>query len=77
VLIVMSILYYMFLDLTMLSARSKHAASLTLFLGIGAQVSGFLLRAVIGQSGHGSSGTVVTLAGAALTTLALIALVYG
>lgn len=35
----------------MLSARAKHAASLTLFLGIGAQVSGFLLHAVIGQPG--------------------------
>ena len=77
VLIMMSILYYMFLDRTMLSARTKHAASLTLFLGIGAQVSGFLLHAVTGQPGHGSPGTVVTLSGAALIALALIVLVYG
>jgi drug/metabolite transporter superfamily protein YnfA len=77
VLIMMSILYYLFLDRTMLSARTKHAASLTLFVGIGAQVSGFLLHAVTGQPGHGSAGTVVTLAGAALIAFALLALVYG
>jgi drug/metabolite transporter superfamily protein YnfA len=77
VLIMMSILYYMFLDGTMLSARAKHGASLTLFIGIGAQVSGFLLHAIMGQPGHGSPGTVVTLSGAVLIAPALIALVYG
>jgi hypothetical protein len=61
----------------MCSARVKHAASLTLFVGVGAQVSGFLLHAVTGQPGHGSAGTVVTLAGAALMAFALLALVYG
>jgi drug/metabolite transporter superfamily protein YnfA len=41
VLIMMSILYYMFMDRTTLSARTKHVSCLTLFVGIGAQVSGF------------------------------------
>jgi drug/metabolite transporter superfamily protein YnfA len=77
VLIMMSILYYMFLDHTMLSARTKHGASLTLFIGIGAQVSGFLLHAFTGEPGHGSPGTVVTISGAVLIALALIALVHG
>jgi hypothetical protein len=63
------------MDRTVLSAWAKHAASLALFVGIGAQVGGFLLHAFTGQSGHGSSGTVV--AGAALIALALIVLVYG
>lgn len=65
------------MDRTVLSAWAKHAASLALFAGIGAQVGGFLLHAFTGQSGHGSSGTVVTVAGAALIALALIVLVYG
>ena len=77
VLIMMSILYYLFLDRTVLSARTKHGASLTLFVGIGAQVGGFLLHALTGQPGHGSIGTVVTVAGAALIALALITLAYG
>jgi drug/metabolite transporter superfamily protein YnfA len=77
VLIMMSILYYMFLDRTMLSAWAKHASSLTLFVGIGAQVSGFLVHAVTGQPGRGSPGTVLTLSGAVLIAVALIVLVYG
>ena len=77
VLIMMSILYYLFLDRTVLSARTKHVASLTLFVGIGAQVGGFLLHALTGQPGRGSIGTVVTVAGAALIALALITLAYG
>jgi hypothetical protein len=75
VLIMMSILYYP--DRTALSARAKHAASLTLFVGIGAQVGGFLLHALTGQPGHSSMGTVVTVGGAALIALALFTLVYG
>jgi drug/metabolite transporter superfamily protein YnfA len=77
VLIMMSILYYMFLDRTMLSARIKHVSSLTLFVGIGALVSGFLLHAIIGQPGQRSPGTVATLSGAGLIAVALVVLVYG
>jgi drug/metabolite transporter superfamily protein YnfA len=77
VLIMMSILYYMFLDRTMLSAWAKHASSLTLFVGVGAQVSGLLVHAVTGQPVRGSPGTVVTLTGAVLIAVALIVLVYG
>jgi drug/metabolite transporter superfamily protein YnfA len=77
VLIMMSILYFAFLDRTTLSTWLKHVASLTLFIGIGAQVGGFLLHALTGQPGLGSSGTILTLSGATLIALALMVLVYG
>jgi hypothetical protein len=67
----------MFLDRTTLSAWAKHASSLTLFVGIGAQVGGFLLHALSGRPGHGSQETIVTVSGAALIALALMVLVYG
>lgn len=77
VLIMMSILYYMFLDHTTLSAFTKHASSLALFVGIGAQVSGFLVHAITGQAGQTSLGTVITVSGAVPIASALIVLVYG
>jgi len=77
VLILMSLLYYTFMDRTALSAASKHASSLTLFVGIGALVSGFLMHAITGQPGQASLGTVFSVAGAVLMASALIVLVYG
>jgi drug/metabolite transporter superfamily protein YnfA len=77
VLILMSILYYLFMDRTALSVSTKHASSLALFAGIGALVSGFLLHALVGQPGQTSPGTLVSLAGAVLIASALIVLVYG
>jgi drug/metabolite transporter superfamily protein YnfA len=77
VLIIMSLLYYVFLDRTALSVRTKHASCLMLFVGIGAQVSGFLLHALTGQPGQSSAGTVVTVSGAVLIGAALLVLVYG
>jgi drug/metabolite transporter superfamily protein YnfA len=77
VLIVMSLLYYLFLDQTSLSASAKRAASAVLFAGIGALVGGFFLHAVVGQPNQASIGTAVTVSGAVLMAIALIALVYG
>jgi drug/metabolite transporter superfamily protein YnfA len=77
VLIMLSMLYVMFLDRTTLSKWTKHVSCLILFVGIGAQVSGFLVHAIAGQPGRGSPGTIVTVSGAALMTMALIVLVYG
>jgi drug/metabolite transporter superfamily protein YnfA len=77
VLILMSLLYYMFLDKTYLSIRAKHAASAALFVGILAQVGGFFLHAAFGTPNHTSSGNAVTLSGAVLLASAVIALVYG
>ena len=77
VLIMMSILYYMFLDRTGLSASVKRAACLALLLGIGALAGGFFLHALVGQPSQTSIGTVITLSGAASMAAALIVLVYG
>jgi hypothetical protein len=77
VLIMMSILFYTFLDRTTLSVSTKHTTSFTLFVGIGAQVGGFLIHALAGRPGQPSLGTAVTLSGAALMASALIVLVFG
>jgi drug/metabolite transporter superfamily protein YnfA len=77
VLILMSILYYMFLDRTRLSAFTKHASCGALFLGIGGLLSGFLLHALVGQPNDSSIGTMITLSGAVLMGLALVVLIYG
>ena len=77
VLILMSILYYLFMDRTALSRSTKHISCLTLFVGIGALVGGFMIHAITGQPGEGSLGTVFNLAGAVLMASALIVLVYG
>lgn len=77
VLIMMSILYCMFLDRTVLSASTKHASCVALFAGIGALVSGFLLHALVGQPNQSSMGTMLTLSGAILMGSALIVLIRG
>lgn len=77
VLIIMSLLYYMFLDRTTLSASAKHTASLGLFLGIAALAGGFFVHALVGQPNHTSVGTALTLAGAGSMAAALLVLVYG
>jgi drug/metabolite transporter superfamily protein YnfA len=77
VLILMSILYYMFLDRTALSAFTKHTSCVALFLGIGGLVSGFLVHALVGQPNHISIGTVITLSGAVSSAAALVVLIYG
>lgn len=77
VLLMMSILYYMILDQTALSASVKRAACLGLFVGIGGLAGGFFLHAIIGQPGQASAGTAASVAGAVLLASALIVLVYG
>jgi drug/metabolite transporter superfamily protein YnfA len=77
VLIIMSLLYYMFLDRTSLSGSVKRGACLALFLGIAALAGGFFVHALIGQPHHTSIGTALTLSGAASMAAALLVLVYG
>ena len=50
---------------------------MTLFVAIGALVSGFLLHAITGHPGQGSPGTLLAVAGGTLMVFALIILVYG
>jgi hypothetical protein len=77
VLLVMSLLYYMFLDKTALSPAVKHTACAALFAGILAQSGGFFLHMVMGQPNQASIGTAVTVTGAILLACAIAMLVYG
>jgi hypothetical protein len=77
VLLVMSLLYYMFLDKTSLSPTVKHAACVALFVGILAQSGGFSLHMLMGQPNQASIGTAVTVTGAILLACAVVVLIYG
>lgn len=77
VLLVMSLLYYSFLDQTGLSTGLKQAAASVLLLGVLAQSGGFFLHMAVGKPGAPSAGTRLTVAGAVLLALAIAVLVYG
>jgi len=77
VLLLMSLLYYIFLDRTTLPASVKQAACVALFVGILAQSGGFFLHMALGEPKRASIGTTVTIAGAVMLACAVIALVYG
>jgi Cu/Ag efflux pump CusA len=76
-LILMSLLYYTFLDKTSLSLTVKHAASAVLFVGILAQSGGFFIHMIVGKQNRASIGTTVTGSGAALLVAAIVVLIYG
>src|SRR5262247_831050 len=75
--LLLSLLYYMFLDRTTLPVSVKQAACVGLFVGILAQSGGFFLHMMLGKPNRASIGTKVTIAGAALLACAVIVLVYG
>jgi hypothetical protein len=77
VLLLLSLLYYTFLDQTALPASLKQAACVALFVGILAQSGGFFIHMMVGQPRRASIGTNVTIAGAVLLACAVIVLVYG
>jgi drug/metabolite transporter superfamily protein YnfA len=77
VLLLLSLLYYIFLDRTALSDSVKQGACAALFVGILAQSGGFFLHMWLGQPNRASIGTNVTIVGAALLACAVIVLVYG
>ena len=77
VLLLMSLLYFMFMDRTSLPTPLKHAASATLVVGILAQSGGFFIHMVIGEPHHASVGSVVTASGALLLVIAVAVLAYG
>jgi hypothetical protein len=77
VLLLLSLLYYIFLDRTTLPASVKQVACVALFVGILAQSGGFFLHMALGQPKRASIGTTVTIAGAVILACAVIALVYG
>jgi hypothetical protein len=77
VLLLLSLLFYIFLERTILSESVKHFTCGVLFLGILAQSGGFFLHMMLGQPNRASIGTNVTITGAVLLACAVIVLVYG
>lgn len=77
VLLLMSLLYYTFLDQTPLPSPVKQAACAVLFGGLLAQTGGNFLHLQLGQPDRASVGTGVTIAGAVLLACAVVVLVYG
>jgi hypothetical protein len=74
VLVLMSPLYYTFLDQTAYSAPIKHLACAALVVGILAQSGGFFVHMMAGEPGKASVGTMVTTIGAAILVGAIAVL---
>ena len=77
VLLLMSLLFYTFLDKTSLSLAVKHVTCAVLVVGILAQSGGFFVHMLVGQPNQASIGTTVTVTGAVLLVCAIAVLVYG
>ena len=77
VLLVMSLLYFLFLDQTTLGSTAKQVGCVAMFAGILAQSGGFFIHMIIGQPNEPSIGTAITAAGAALLVAAVGILIYG
>jgi hypothetical protein len=77
VLLVLSLVYFLYLDRTGYSTGVQWLAGLLLLLGIMAQSGGFFIHLGLGQKGRSSLGTIVTRTGALLLAAALIVLAIG
>jgi hypothetical protein len=77
VLLVLSLVYFLYLDRTGYSTGVQWLAGLLLLVGIIAQSGGFFLHLALGQKNRSSLGTVVTRTGALLLAAALIILAIG
>ena len=77
VLLVLSLVYFLYLDRTGYSTGVQWLAGLLLLLGIIAQSGGFFLHLWLGQPDRSSPGTVVTRSGGVLIAAALVILVVG
>jgi fucose 4-O-acetylase-like acetyltransferase len=77
VLLVLSLVYFLYLDRTGYSAGVQWIAGLLLLLGIMAQSGGFFIHLGLGQKDRSSLGTIVTRTGALLLAAALIVLAIG
>jgi hypothetical protein len=77
VLLILSLVYYLYLDRTGYSDRVKWIAGGLLQAGILAQSGGFFIHVGLGQPNRGSPGTVVTRLGALLIAAALVILAVG
>jgi hypothetical protein len=77
VLLVLSLVYFLYLDRTGYSTGVQWLAGLLLLLGIMAQSGGFFIHLALGQKNRSSLGTIVTGTGALLLAAALIVLAIG
>jgi fucose 4-O-acetylase-like acetyltransferase len=77
VLLVLSLVYFLYLDRTGYSTAVQWLAGLLLLLGIMAQSGGFFVHLGLGQKDRSSLGTIVTRTGALLLAAALIILAIG
>jgi fucose 4-O-acetylase-like acetyltransferase len=77
VLLVLSLVYFLYLDRTAYSTGVQWLASLLLLVGIMAQSGGFFFHLALGQKDRSSVGTIVTRSGALLLAAALIILAIG
>lgn len=77
VLLVLSLVYFVYLGRTNYSATVQWLAGSLLLTGVLAQSGGFFVHLGFGQLGRRSAGTVLTRAGASLIAAALIILAVG
>jgi heme/copper-type cytochrome/quinol oxidase subunit 4 len=77
VLLVLSLVYFLYLDRTGYSTGVQWLAGLLVLVGIMAQSGGFFLHLGLGQKNRSSVGTIVTRTGALLLAAALIVLAIG
>ena len=77
VLLVLSLVYFLYLDRTGYSTGVQWLAGLLLLAGIIAQSGGFFLHMGLGRKNRSSLGTVVTRTGALLIAAALVMLAIG
>lgn len=77
VLLLMSLLYFLFLGQTALGPAAKQVGCITVFVGILMQSGGFFLHMIVGRANEPSVGTSVTTAGAVLLVTAIGILIYG
>ena len=77
VLLVLSLVYFLYLDRTGYSTGVQWIAGLLLLLAIMAQSGGFFPHLALGQKNRSSLGTIVTRTGALLLAAALIVLAIG
>jgi len=76
-LLLMSLLYFLFLDQTALRPTTKQVGCISMFVGILLQSGGFFLHMIVGQANEPSVGTYVTIGGASLLAAAIVILIYG
>lgn len=77
VLLVLSLVYFVYLDRAGYSIAMQWLAGSLLLLGVLTQSGGFFLHLGVGREGHSSAGTLLTRSGALLLAASLIMLAVG